>query len=176
MSRVDWRRRAERAEADLRILHAAAKRLRGAHRAYHAEIPGDRADLTAAEEILDVLIDHVTPPPTRAARSQEEQRDAALDMLAKKRAEVVAIARAVAEEIAAREGTVTSPQVLAEMRARGHGDLLDAVDRRFMGVVFRLGWVASGHAQTGSHKRSVPVWRRVHHAAPPTMTTTLLGL
>jgi hypothetical protein len=87
-------------------------------------------------------------------------RDRALDLLEKHRGDLVAVARSVANRIAIRNGTVTSPEVLAEMRAIGLGDALDTVDRRFMGCVFRTGWKRVGYSPEGSHKRPVAVWQR----------------
>lgn len=102
-----------------------------------------------APEQLDLL-----NRPTEA-----QKRDAALDLLEEHRSEVVELARGVARSLALQHGFVTATGVLQEMRARGYGEMLDVVDPRFMGVVFRRGWEQTGWAQTGSHKRRQPVWR-----------------
>lgn len=100
-------------------------------------------------------------PSEPKAPSEAQKRDEALALLERTRASLIARARAVAEELdAARPGGVTSTQVLALLRNQGHGPMLDSVDRRFMGAVFRRGWEQVGWAPSGSHKRLVPVWRR----------------
>lgn len=92
--------------------------------------------------------------------SEEVKRDAALDTLELSRAELIADAKVHAVRIATETGTVTSTQVLASMRASGHGDDLDRYDRRWMGAVFRrgTGWKRVGWSSTGSHCRPVAVW------------------
>jgi len=91
-------------------------------------------------------------------------RDRALDQLEAARADLVPAARAIAVELGAGGASVTSPQVLVELRKRGWGAELDAVDLRFMGAVFRAGWErvgwVTGKASPGSHARPVAVWRR----------------
>lgn len=102
----------------------------------------------------------------RRTRSQVQQRDAALDLLERTRAELVEKAREVAISLGA-SGDVTSPAVLARMRELGLGEKLDQVDARFMGVVFRgrgwkrVGWL-SGADSPGSHARPVALWRRTN--------------
>ncbi len=89
-------------------------------------------------------------------------RDAALDLLEEHRAPLIEIARAVAQELAIRHGRVTSPDVVQELRARGYGDMIDAVDKRFMGAVFRSGngWERIGFENLGSHRQPISVWRK----------------
>lgn len=98
-----------------------------------------------------------------ATREADEaaKRDAALDALAQHRASAVALARGVALGLAEKHGRVTSVEVLRELRTLGHGAILDQIDARFVGVVFREGWERIGYEPTGSHKRPVSVWRRV---------------
>lgn len=93
-------------------------------------------------------------------RTEREKRDDVLDALAECRARAVALAREAAVAIERERGSVTSPQVLARLRERGHGPLLDSIDRRFMGVVFNRGWERVGWENAGSHARPVAVWRR----------------
>lgn len=89
-----------------------------------------------------------------------EARERALDALEQHRPALVAIAYETARRIAVEHGKVTSPEVLAALRAQGHGEAIDAVDRRFMGAVFRAsrGWRRVGWVSTGSHRRPVAVW------------------
>ena len=92
--------------------------------------------------------------------TEAQKREAALDLLEEHRSEVIELARGVARSMALRDGFVTATGVLQEMRAQGYGPMLDDVDRRFMGCVFRgKAWEQTGWAQTGSHKRRQPVWR-----------------
>jgi hypothetical protein len=100
----------------------------------------------------------VEPPP--APTTEEEKRDAVLDHLASLRADLVRLAREAALRLAHANGSVTSSDVLRELRATGHGPAIDSVDRRFMGVVFRDGWERTGWVPDGSHSRPIAVWRR----------------
>lgn len=91
---------------------------------------------------------------------EEQKRDEALALLANTRRTLVAEARRVAIVLANQQGTVTSPQVLSAMRKGGWGLDLDSVDARFMGVVFRKGWIRVGWENRGSHARPVSIWRK----------------
>jgi hypothetical protein len=72
---------------------------------------------------------------------------------------VIELARGVARTLALQHGRVTSSGVLQAMRDQGMGDEIDAVDRRFMGCVFRgRGWQQIGWETSGSHRRRQPVW------------------
>ncbi|MCZ6868091.1 MAG: hypothetical protein O7G84_01145 [Gammaproteobacteria bacterium] len=94
-------------------------------------------------------------------REQRVERDSALNMLEKTRKRVIEVAREIAVELVGKHGEVTSPHVLRVMRERGHGNALDAVDARFMGAVFRAGWLKNGYRCDGaSHNRPVAVWIR----------------
>lgn len=108
------------------------------------------------------------PPPLQLSHpevpvrpSEAQKRDAALDLLAEHRAKLVALAKGVALELSRRNGTVTSAEVLQELRTRGRGAMLDGVDGRFMGAVFRRGFKQVGWCRSGSHKRNQPVWAAV---------------
>ena len=95
--------------------------------------------------------------------SREEQRDAALSKLAQSRTELVEKSREIAIRLADQKGTVTSTEVFAVLEAELTGELLKTfkeVDPRFMGVVFRSGWVRVGLTSSGSHARPVSVWKR----------------
>lgn len=96
------------------------------------------------------------PPDVEAAA-----RDAALAVLAERRAGLVAEARAIAIQIAKDRGRVTSVEVFATMRAFGYDEQLDAVDPRWIGCIWReeLLWERVGFEGTGSHKRPVSIWR-----------------
>ena len=98
---------------------------------------------------------------TRMAR-EKKKRDEALDLLEERRAELIAVAKKTALDIALRTGTVTSTEVFERLRNEGWGAHLDAVDPRFMGAVFRKGggWERVGYVQIGSHGRPVAQWRR----------------
>ena len=73
---------------------------------------------------------------------------------------LIDLAREVAVELATARGVVTSPEVLEELRRRGYGSVLDQVDTRFMGAVFRgPEWVQEAWEGQGSHSRPVAVWR-----------------
>lgn len=84
-------------------------------------------------------------------------RDRALDLLEAHRGPLVSAARRIAIEIERTLGRVSSPEVLRELRRRGYD--IDSSDRRFMGAVFREGWVRIGWEPTGSHCRPVPIWK-----------------
>lgn len=81
-----------------------------------------------------------------------------LARVAQGKADLILAAKTVAREIATANHTVTSTEVLATLRQRGYD--VDSVDKRFMGVVFRDGFVRYGWTPTGSHKRPVTVWKR----------------
>jgi hypothetical protein len=93
-------------------------------------------------------------------QTQDEARDAALNLLEDKRAELIACAMQIAQEIAQQLGTVTSPAVLVRLQAECP-EAVAGVDRRFMGAVFRRsrGWTRVGWAAQGSHSRPVSVWK-----------------
>lgn len=90
---------------------------------------------------------------------ERRKRDAALDLLDKRRAELIARAHQIATYFCRENGTVTSPQVIAELKKEGAPGL-DEVDPRFMGAVFRAGrgWRRIGYRAAGSHARPVSVW------------------
>ena len=94
-------------------------------------------------------------------RAQAQERDAAIDSLRRFRSDLIAQADAIARRLAISHGTVTSTQVLAEMRSDPNlRQRVDAVDCRFMGPVFRQKcWVRVGWEPSGSHCRPVSVWR-----------------
>lgn len=71
--------------------------------------------------------------------------------------ELVLVAKEVAQELAHKNGAVSSTDVLDELRARNYD--VDAVEKRFMGAVFRKGFYRDGYENTGSHHRPVSVWR-----------------
>jgi hypothetical protein len=108
------------------------------------------------------------PKPTRKLGSpgpeqlETKGRDAALDVLADKRADLIEIARDVAIRLARRRHRVTSVEVFAALRAQGYDKSLDAADPRWMGVVFREPiWERQGFETTGSHRRPVAIWKLV---------------
>jgi hypothetical protein len=87
-------------------------------------------------------------------------RDAALDLLSERRADLVEEGRSTAIHIAKQRGRVTSVEVFAQLRAYGYDAALDSADPRWMGVVFREDiWEREGFEGTGSHKRPVAIWK-----------------
>jgi hypothetical protein len=94
--------------------------------------------------------------------AERRKRDRALDLLEGSRGAIVEAAHSVALELCETTGRVTSPDVLAELKARGFDELLEGVDPRFMGAVFRAGrgWRRLGFENKGSHARPVSVWTR----------------
>lgn len=95
-------------------------------------------------------------------------RDAALELLKKSRAKLVAIAFDTAVEIAKQRGRVSSVEVFAMMRSRGYDAEMDGKDPRWMGAVFNDGdvWVREGWELTGSHRRPVAIWKLKDPSAP----------
>lgn len=91
-------------------------------------------------------------------QTEEQKRDAVLDRMEITRADLISIARMTARDIAAENGTVTSPEVFAQMKADGYGPDLSACDPRWMGAVFRRGWKRVGWESGGSHGRPVARW------------------
>jgi len=93
-------------------------------------------------------------------KSESDLRDEALKWLTEHRRELVDHAFVVAFRIVHERGTVTSTEVLAEMREDERWrERVDAADRRFMGPVFRKKkWTRVGWDTTGSHCRPVARW------------------
>lgn len=92
---------------------------------------------------------------------EAKKKDCALDLLEATRAHLVRVARNLATLMAASapDETITSVEVLAEMRKCGYSEQLDLVDPRFMGAVFRRGWQRVGYEPSGSHCRPVSRWK-----------------
>lgn len=89
---------------------------------------------------------------------EQMELDLAIDLLHEHRADQIAIAREIAEQMAAQFGTVTSSNVFAVMRMRG--DLREDLDPRWMGAVFSgKRWERVGFVPNGSHRRPVSVWK-----------------
>ena len=101
-------------------------------------------------------------PPMPLPKTEAEQRDVALALLEQHRATAIRLGRRAAEFIYAERGRVTSVEVLAHLRAQGHGPMIDGLDARWMGAVFRSGsgWRRVGWEPTGSHCRPVAIWSR----------------
>lgn len=93
-------------------------------------------------------------------KDHEFAKQYALDLHELTKPDLIHEAKQAAMRVAQQRGTVTSTQVLDDMRANGLAKQLQGVDLRFMGAVFRSGWVRVGYTNTGSHKRPVSVWRR----------------
>lgn len=90
--------------------------------------------------------------------AEKRGRDAALDALEDRRADLITTATDIAMAHAIKHGNVTSVDVFDELRKRNTD--LGGVDPRWMGAVFRegKGWRRVGWAQLGSHGRAVAVW------------------
>lgn len=88
--------------------------------------------------------------------TEEQKKNEALDLLEATRPIVISAAKTIAYEIAIKNGRVTSTEVLEKLRSNGHNP--DIFDKRFMGAVFRKGWIRIGYEESGSHKRPVSVW------------------
>lgn len=68
----------------------------------------------------------------------------------------VALAKESALRLAREHGTVTSPDVVADLKSRGQW--FTGLDPRLMGAVFQRGWVRVGMVRGGSHGRPVALW------------------
>lgn len=105
----------------------------------------------------------VEPEPVQArAKQRDAERDRSLDALSAVRAELIALADAAALDIARQWGSVTAPELLTELRARGYGEMLAAVDPRWIAAVLlpSRGWRAIGYVNHGSKSRPVKRWVR----------------
>ena len=87
------------------------------------------------------------------------RRDDVLDALEEVRQGLVREAKKIAVQLARQRGRVTSVEVWQAMLAYGYEEQLKGYDPRWMGCVFRTGWVRDGYESTGSHKRPVAIWR-----------------
>jgi hypothetical protein len=92
-------------------------------------------------------------------RIERGKRDEALDRLEVRRLYLINIAKDIAHRIVKKEGVVTSTEVLWVLREEYPEELWKDVDPRFMGAVFRSGWIKAGQKAVGSHCRPVTVWR-----------------
>lgn len=102
-----------------------------------------------------------TLPGVPMGPSEEEKRDRILDLLEATRGNLIDAAKKVAERIHAKRGRVTSTDVLKVLRSHPKwAAVVASVDPRFMGPVFRKGWVRIGYEPSGSHQRPVSVWRK----------------
>lgn len=98
-----------------------------------------------------------------APLTEAEKRDRALAAIAKWRASAITLGTAAALHIMSAKGRVTSVEVVAQLRAQGHGAMLDSIDARWIGAVFRGGgWKRIGWEATGSHARPVAVWAKTN--------------
>lgn len=92
---------------------------------------------------------------------EAKKRDQALDLFEQHRADLLEYAKVVAVRLAMNNGTVTSPEVVDELYESGWAYILDHIDHRFMGGVFRsgTGWERVGFKNLGSHKQPISVWK-----------------
>jgi hypothetical protein len=109
------------------------------------------------------LFDRPPPPdPVKRRVREKAKRDGVLDVFAATRAALIRRATEIALKLATDTGTVTSVQVFDVMRSEGLGPMLDEVDPRWIGAVFREGngWRRKTYISDGSHGRPVSVWER----------------
>lgn len=92
-------------------------------------------------------------------KRERVKRDDALDRLEVTRAYVLNLARDIARKLEQEKGSVSSSEVLFILRAE-IPEMLEGIDPRFMGAVFRNGWTRAGYELTGSHCRPVSIWKR----------------
>jgi hypothetical protein len=90
---------------------------------------------------------------------ENAKKERALDAVEISSKDLVDLAKQIADDIAEKNGTVTSPQVLARVIAICPN--LQGRDPRFMGAVFRKGWERVGFENAGSHSRPVSIWRKL---------------
>lgn len=133
---------------------------------FSAAVDACDADLaTSPTEPAPEQLTLAHPPSPPRAPTEIEQRDGIFDALERYRAKAVALGREAAEAIACENGTVTSTQVIGRLREQGHGPLLDSIDLRALGPVFRKGWKRVGWEPAGSRGRNVAVWKREGNGA-----------
>lgn len=94
-----------------------------------------------------------------SVKRERIERDNALDRLEVSRSYLINLARDFAEKLELAKGRVTSSEVLFLLRSQVP-EMVQNVDPRFMGAVFRKGWERIGFEATGSHCRPVSIWRR----------------
>lgn len=91
-------------------------------------------------------------------KAERKKRDSSLDRLEVTRSYLINLAKDFALRLFRAKGCVTSSEVLFLLRSEVP-EMLDGIDPRFMGAVFRNGWVRIGYEPLGSHCRPVAVWR-----------------
>lgn len=92
-------------------------------------------------------------------RGETRKKERALNLLEIYRRDLIDRAKTIADELASEHGEITAPmivRVLIEEKAPG----INKVDRRFMGCVFRKGWVRTGFVTEGSHRQPISKWRK----------------
>jgi hypothetical protein len=101
-------------------------------------------------------------PIGKRQRQRDAERDIVLDRLSDLRSELIAIADKLALVVLQRDGSVTAPRLMLELRAAGYAEMVAAVDPRFIAAVLlpSRGWVSCGEAREGSRSRPVKQWRR----------------
>lgn len=89
---------------------------------------------------------------------ESREKKAILDELARIRSDLIERAKTIAVQIAKMQGTVSSPEVVRVLKAE-HAPGIDEVSTKFMGAVFREGWIRVGFEPKGSHCQPISVWR-----------------
>lgn len=88
---------------------------------------------------------------------EKRKRDDALDLLALYRRQLIGRAKEIALDFVKKNGTVTAPQIVRQLKSE-HAVGINQVDLRFMGCVFRKGWIRRGFINQGSHCQPISVW------------------
>jgi hypothetical protein len=101
-------------------------------------------------------------PIERRQQQRDAERDIVLARLDDLRSELIAIADRIALQMDADEGSVTAPRLILALRAAGFGEMLDAVDPRWIAAVLlpSRGWRCIGESREGSRSRPVKIWTR----------------
>jgi hypothetical protein len=92
-----------------------------------------------------------------SVKKERVKRDVTLDRLEVTRSYLINLGRDLAVKLARLKGVVTSSEVLFLLKHQVP-EMLDGIDPRFMGAVFRKGWIKVGYESTGSHGRPVSRW------------------
>lgn len=93
-------------------------------------------------------------------KDQEEEiarKEQALNTFEVTRKSLIQRGKEIANELYAKNGSVTSPQVVDRLEKENFPGI-NQVDRRFMGAVFRKGWERVGFVAEGSHSQPISKW------------------
>jgi len=116
-------------------------------------------DMTQRELFDARSLDDARNDAMKHAAVERDERERILGALEGVRAELVEVGKRTAQQLSV-WGPVTSVAVFAAMRAAGYGHMMDQVDSRWAGCLFRRGWRRVGYEPIGSHCRPVAMWER----------------